>query len=104
MIDGLKPYPIELRHIAQEHSYVATMWQRITNPDLLIFLDASYRETIRRRCLNWTEAEYQEQQKRLAHARQHCHFYLFTDPLSPAEVIDQVLTFLEQRGVISKAK
>jgi hypothetical protein len=76
------------------------MWQQITNPDLLIFLDASYPETVRRRRLNWTESEYQEQQRRLAHARQHCHFYLLTDPLSPAEVIGRVLAFLEQSGAI----
>jgi len=76
------------------------MWQRITNPDLLIFLDASYPETIRRRRLNWTEAEYQEQQRRLAHARQHCHFYLFTDPLTPVEVVARVVEFLAQQGAL----
>jgi len=102
LIDGLKPYPIELRHIAQEHSYVAYMWQRITNPDYLIFLDCSYPETIRRRHLDWTETEYLEQQRRLSHARQHCDLYLYTDQLTPADVIDQVCTFLEEQGIISR--
>ncbi len=31
-----------VRAIAQEHSYVPDMWRRITNPDILIYLDASY--------------------------------------------------------------
>jgi hypothetical protein len=100
LIDGLKPYNIELRHIAQEHSYVAYMWLRITNPDYLIFLDCSYPETVRRRHLDWTEAEYQEQQRRLSHARQHCHFYIFTDHLTPAQVLDQVCAFLEKQGAL----
>ncbi|HVP20536.1 MAG TPA: hypothetical protein VMS73_01600 [Anaerolineaceae bacterium] len=99
LVNALKPYGLETRHIAQEHSYVPTMWLRITNPDYLIFLDASYPETIKRRNLNWTYEEYQEQQRRLAHARQNCHFYLFTDPLTPAEVIDQVIAFLVENGV-----
>jgi hypothetical protein len=65
----------------------------------LIFLDASYPETIKRRKLNWTYKEYLEQHRRLAHARQNCHFYLFTDPLSPTEVINRVLEFLITKGI-----
>lgn len=100
LIAGLRGYPITLRHIAQEHSYVPTMWQRIIHPDLLIFLDASYPATIQRRQLNWTQAEYDEQQHRLAHARIHASFYLMTDDYSPAEVIQQVADFLKQQGLI----
>lgn len=99
LINGLRAFNLNLRHIAQEHSYVAGMWQRITNPDLLIFLDASYPETIRRRQLNWTVEEYQEQHRRLAHARAHADFYLMTDGLSPAQVIQQVASFLRSKGV-----
>ncbi len=96
---GLRRMGIEIRHIAQEHSYVPYMWQRITNPDLLIFLDASYPVTMQRRRLDWLPEEYQEQQHRLRHAREHAHFYLDTDPLSPEEVREQVLAFLRSRGV-----
>lgn len=100
LITGLRGYPLTLRHIAQEHSYVPTMWQRITHPDLLIFLDASYPATIQRRQLNWTQAEYDEQQRRLAHARANAHFYLMTDSHTPEEVIQQVVDFLMQQGLI----
>jgi nicotinamide riboside kinase len=100
LIAGLAAYQIRTRHIAQEHSYVPYMWQRITNPDFLIFLDASYPETIRRRQLNWSIEEYEEQHRRLAHARLHAHLYIDTDPLTPQEVIQQVVEFLVRAGYI----
>jgi deoxyadenosine/deoxycytidine kinase len=101
LINGLKSYGITTRHIAQEHSYVGNMWQRITNPRFLIFLDASYAETIRRRQLNWTLEEYQEQHRRLAHARAHADLYIFTDLLSPHEIVSQTLDFLKQKGYLA---
>jgi len=99
IVNGLKPFGIVARHIAQEHSYVPTMWQRITNPHFLIFLDASYPETIKRRRLDWTYEEYLEQHRRLSHARQNCNYYIFTDPLTPEEVIESILTFLKTQGI-----
>lgn len=101
--DALKKLQINARHICQEHSYVPTMWQRITDPDLLIFLDASYQETIRRRQLNWTIEEYQEQHYRLRHAREHANFYLYTDGTTPQETIQGVLVFLREFGIITDA-
>jgi deoxyadenosine/deoxycytidine kinase len=86
-------YP-QVRHIAQEHSYVPYMWQRIAKPDLLIFLDVSYPLTLSRRKMNWTEAEYAEQIFRLRHARQHANLIIQTDNLPPSEVLHQVITFL----------
>jgi cytidylate kinase len=83
-----------VRHIAQEHSYVKDMWKRITNPDLLVFLDVSYPVSQGRRPMNWTEADFAEQQRRLAHAREHADFYLDTDNLAVDEVLERVLTFV----------
>ncbi len=99
LVAGLREHGIALRHIAQEHSYVPSMWQRITNPDLLIFLDASYEMTMRRRRFNWLPEEYAEQQHRLRHAREHANLYVDTDPLTPQEVLAQVLAFLRDQGV-----
>jgi deoxyadenosine/deoxycytidine kinase len=98
LIANLKNIGIEARHIAQEHSYVLTMWKQITNPDLLIFLDASYPETIKRRNLNWSLEEYQEQHQRLSHARQNADFFLLTDEISPDEVLSIVLRFLSTQN------
>ncbi len=61
LTNGLKPYQFNVRQIAQEHSYVPNMWQRLSNPDVLIFLEASYQVTEHRKPFNWTEKEYQEQ-------------------------------------------
>ncbi len=92
-------YNLLLRHIAQEHSYVQTMWQQITRPEWLIFLDVSYPVSMRRKKLDWTFAEYQEEQRRLAHARQHADLYLMTDELSPDQVAAEVVKFLSDKGI-----
>jgi len=94
---GLQQRGYRSRHIAQEHSYVKDMWHRLTRPDLLIFIDASYPVTCRRRRLDWTEEEYAEQQRRLAHARLHADYYLNTDDLSIEEVLDRVEQFVQSR-------
>ena len=93
---SLKRIGIQARHIAQEHSYVPNMWQRITHPEILIFLDASYPLTLERRRLDWTYPEYAEQQHRLRHARQHADLYVNTDDLTPEEVLTTVLDFLNR--------
>jgi deoxyadenosine/deoxycytidine kinase len=94
LVKGLEARGYRTRHIAQEHSYVKDMWKRITNPDLLIYLDVSYPTTIQRRNLNWTEADYAEEQRRLVHAREHADLYVNTDPLSIEEVLEQVIRFI----------
>jgi deoxyadenosine/deoxycytidine kinase len=99
LVKRLSALGINARHIAQEHSYVGAMWQKITHPDYLIFLDASYAETIRRRNLNWTVEEYQEQHRRLAHARQNADLYIFTDDLKPAQISQIVLDFLKEHAI-----
>ena len=96
LAEGLKAHGYITRAIAQEHSFVKDMWQRITNPSVLIFLQASWNVCATRRSLNWTEAEWQEQQRRLRHAREHADFYLDTDPLSISEVLEKALDFLGQ--------
>ncbi len=70
------------------------MWQHISHPDILIFLDVSYEQATLRRKLNWTVAEYEEQQRRLAHARQHADIYVNTTSLTPHQVLSQVLDML----------
>lgn len=82
------------RAIAQEHSYVPAMWQRITKPGLLVYLRASYPVCTRRRQLVWTEQEYQEQLRRLAHALAHADLRVDTDPLTPDQVLTAVLAGL----------
>lgn len=85
---------VPARAIGQEHSYVPYMWQRLTNPDYLVFLDASFPVTCHRKNLSWNESEYLEQHFRLRHARQFAHLYILTDFLSPLEVMQRILASL----------
>jgi cytidylate kinase len=95
LISGLEPLGYACRHIAQEHSYVQAMWQIISRPDLLIYLAASFPVSTARRKLDWQEKDYQEQLRRLAHAREHAHLIIDTDNLTPEQVLQKALDFLE---------
>jgi thymidylate kinase len=95
LIEALNKLDITAKHIAQEHSYVPTMWERLTSPDILIFLDVSFEESMKRRKQSWTLADYQEQQHRLRHARQHANLYLDTTNLTPEDVLVKILQVIE---------
>lgn len=97
LISGLEREGFRCRHIAQEHSYVPYMWKRITNPDLLIYLNSSFEVSTQRRKLNWNEADYKEQLHRLDHAHQHADLIIETDPLSPAEILERALAFIKSK-------
>lgn len=85
------------RHPAQEHSCAPNMWQRMSNPDILIYLDLSYEQArIRRPHIDGGRRRLQEQHDRLAHARKHCDYYLDTSDLSQQEVQDAVFAFLKE--------
>lgn len=83
------------RQITQEHSYVPDMWKILTNPDLLIFLEASFQTCSTRKPLDWLPHEHAEQLRRLSNAREHCNLYLETGDLSPEQVLVRVIEFLE---------
>lgn len=94
---ALKKAGFETRQPAQEHSIAANMWQRISKPDILIYLDLSYEQArARRPHINGGPERLQEQHRLLAHARQHCDYYLDTSELTPQEVQDAVLGFLDK--------
>ncbi|MGD8603114.1 MAG: hypothetical protein PVF49_00945 [Anaerolineales bacterium] len=84
----------QARQIAQEHSFVPDMWQQLSNPDVLIFLEASFESCSQRKAFHWSLADYEEQMRRLQHAHQHCHIQINTDDLTPKEILTQVLTEL----------
>ncbi len=95
LVAGLKRRGFSARHIAQEHSYVPDMWKRVSHPDILIYLEVSYENTIARRKLDWNFEEYTEQLRRLRHARQHAQLVLDTNPLSVMQVLETVILFLD---------
>jgi RNase adaptor protein for sRNA GlmZ degradation len=97
LVSALREAGYEARHVAQEHSYVPAMWQRISQPDALIYLDADYEAILARRpVFDFKPADLDEQKRRLAHARQHCDLYVDTTDLTPEEVRERCLAFLEE--------
>ena len=82
----------------QEHSYVKDMWQRITKPDLLVYLDVDYPTTlIRRPHIDLGPERVDIQNQRLLHAREHADFYIDTSGLTPEEIGNKVLVFLNSK-------
>jgi thymidylate kinase len=97
LVDALSKAGYNARHLAQEHSYVPSMWQRITNPDVLIYLDVDYEEIMSRRPrFNFKPEDLEQQNDRLTHARQHADLYLNTTRMTPNQVQQKTLAFLKK--------
>ncbi|MGB2964265.1 MAG: hypothetical protein WBB69_09785 [Anaerolineales bacterium] len=91
LVAGLRLTNYQVRHIAQEHSYVRDMWKQISNPDILIYLDVSFEVSKARSGTSWTKNIFEKQVIRLEHARNHADLYIQTDNLNPKQVLDQVI-------------
>jgi cytidylate kinase len=98
LIAGLEGHGYACRHIAQEHSYVPSMWKVISKPDILIFLYASFPVSTSRLKLNWQVKDYEEQFRRLSHAHEHAHIIIDTDDLTPEQVLQKALAYLDERN------
>jgi cytidylate kinase len=96
LMAGLAKYGYLCRHIAQEHSYVPSMWQQIAKPNILIYLYASFPVSTSRRQLNWQKKDHDEQLRRLAHAREHADLFIDTDNLTAEQVRQKVLDYLKE--------
>lgn len=88
---------LNVRHIAQEHSFVQDMWQQLVDPDVLIYLAVSYHTTLIRSSLGWNEADYEEQLRRLTHARENADLIIDTDNLTPDQILKIVIDFLNKK-------
>lgn len=99
---GLRSQGYNARGVLQEHSYVPTMWQKITRPDILVYLDASLDNIRRRRNDPGFPADlYGQELIRLSHARAHCHLYINTDHLTPAEVLAAAVDGLSRQEILT---
>lgn len=70
------------------------MWQRMTCPDVLIYLDARLPTIAQRRRIEWGQPYLDKLRHRLRHARLHADLYLSTDGLTPQQVLNRVEQFL----------
>jgi len=94
LVDALRRLGYDARQCGQEHSYVPDMWQRISRPEVLVYLEASPEAARRRHPVPLGDARFAEQRRRLSHARNHCHIYVDTDHLTAEEVLQAVLRAL----------
>jgi len=94
LVQGLRERGYDAREVAQEHSYAPTMWQRITHPDLLIYLDVTLEVALQRRPTDATASWWNKLIHRLRHARRHADCYINTDALTPEEVLERALACL----------
>jgi hypothetical protein len=74
------------------------MWQRLTRPDVLVYLEASL-DTLQshRPTSEWTAARLAEARHRLRHAARHADLRLSVDGVSAEETARQVLEYLDRR-------
>jgi len=103
LAQGLRELGYTAKVCAQEHSEVPYMWQVLSRPDVLIYLDASDEVVWQRGERHYVVDFVEEERRRLAHARAHCDYYLVTDDLTTAEVLAQVVAFLKRRGCDAQA-
>lgn len=101
LVSNLRRRGYTIHACGQEHSFVPQLWQRVSHADVLIFLDVTLPTVAQRqRRSDWTQADLDEQHRRLAHARAHCHLYLPTDNLTREQVAGRVADFLQERGIM----
>jgi thymidylate kinase len=97
LVERLQQRGYNAREVNQEHSYVPTMWQRRTDPDLLIYLDVSQETASKRRRSEAGATWWKALNQRLQHAYRHADLLVETDDLTPGEVLNRVLSFLDRR-------
>jgi deoxyadenosine/deoxycytidine kinase len=99
LVAALRAQHYDARDCAQEHSYVPDMWQRLSRPEVLVYLDVSYEALCQRRTVDFDTAYLDEQRRRLAHARRHCAIYIDTSHLSREQVLAKIVARLRVDGI-----
>jgi hypothetical protein len=66
----------------------------MSQPDVLVYLDATMETIKRRRDVRWSKQHLAAETARLAHARQHCDLYVATDELTREQALERVKCFL----------
>jgi chloramphenicol 3-O-phosphotransferase len=97
---GLRRLGYNARPVAQEHSEVPDMWQRIRPPAWLVFLDADLpSQGARRPDVKWSEPWRRTELERLEHARGHADLLIDTSSLTAEGVLQRAVNFLGVNGV-----
>lgn len=93
---ALRVLGYRVKEIMQEHCAAPQMWRRLSDPDVLIYLDVSLEVAARREGLEQPSSWWLEEREfRLAHARAYCDLYVDTSLLTPEDVLAQVVGYLQ---------
>lgn len=94
LVEALKERGIDARAVAQEHSIISGLWNHST-PDRVVFLDVDLEHIRQRRHNpNWPAWIYDLQRERLSGARARADLIVDTSPITEAEMLDVVFSFL----------
>ena len=99
LVEALCALGYDARQCGQEHSHVPDMWQRLSRPQVLVYLCASDGVVLSRRPMTTGVDLLSGQRHRLRHARAHSHIRFNTDTMSRGEVRDRVLGALSELGL-----
>jgi chloramphenicol 3-O-phosphotransferase len=95
LVTALRALGYDAHVSGQEHSEIATLWQR-SDPDVLIALDVDISAVRARRGGSWPEWLHDLQVRRLAAAARAADLAIDTSALSPQAVVDRVVAYLQQ--------
>jgi chloramphenicol 3-O-phosphotransferase len=95
LVEALQSLGYDAHVSGQEHSEVASLWQRL-EPDILIALNIDIAAVRQRRGETWPEWLHDTQVKRLENATQAADLTVDTTELGPEALIARVVAFLER--------
>src|SRR5215212_1287715 len=90
LVTALRALGYDAHVSGQEHSEIATLWQR-SEPDVLIALDVDISAVRARRGDGWPEWLHDLQVLRVAAASRAAHLAIDTTMLGPQTIVDRVL-------------
>lgn len=100
LVAALRAQGYDARPVSQEHSNVPSLWQQFDRPAYLIYLTTTVEnQQARRQDVSWSVQAHQEEERRLAHAREHADVRINTQELSAAEVYNVAISFLKRKRV-----
>jgi hypothetical protein len=95
LVQGLREAGYMARPVSQEHSSVPDLWAQFDRTAVLIYLSVSLEEQVRRRPeVSWTAAAWEEEEARLAHAKEHADLRIDTSALNAKQVLLLALVYL----------
>lgn len=100
LVRNLRARGYNARAVSQEHANVPDLWQQFERTHRLIYLGITLEgQRARRPDVTWSDQAYRAEHARLAHARDHADVRIDTTGLSPAEILELAIQYLQSQKV-----